>query len=281
MLRSYWGIVVAVIGWLVLVSATQQGSREQPREQPKAQAETRQSALTGAPPPAEAAQIVNRPVLERQCGQGHNDRQSDLCAQWKAADAASKAAWWAAVATFVTATGTIGLFWQIKLTREAVQDTAKATEAIGEANAIARDIGQAQTRAYLSIETLEVKKIERGLEFKATIKNSGNSPALAAQIMLDVMDYDGSTIKIIPEQEHNVAPQSISVFAYCYLKSENIPKVTTVVVFATVGYADVFGSFDKITMKFADLMETWNTESFTPMTAGMHVESYIRSMSPT
>lgn len=87
---------------------------------------------------------------------------------------------WAALATFaITSIGTFLIWRQVKLTRQAVEDTSEATEAMREANAIARE----SHRAWLEFGagesgTLWVKP--DCLEFctPITLHNHGNSPAL-------------------------------------------------------------------------------------------------------
>jgi hypothetical protein len=145
----YRGIVVALIGVILIGAAPKDGGKEA-RKNTHTKTEIGKSAPTIAATSTDPVQIVQRPIMERPCNEGRDNRESDLCAQWKAADAASKAAWWAAIATFVTAIGTFGLFWQIKLTREAVQDTGEATKAMRDANEIARQSNERQLRAYLS-----------------------------------------------------------------------------------------------------------------------------------
>ena len=182
------GIIAAAIGWLILVGAAPQERAKDHGEQPKAKTETRQSAPTASTAPTKPPEIVNRPVLERPCGQGQYDRQSDLCAQWKAADAASEAAWWAMVATFVTALGTFGLFWQIKLTREAVRSTGDATIAMQKAN----DLAILGRRPWVSAQ-IEPKFVGciGGIfvvEAIATFRNLGASPATSANATIDLIE---------------------------------------------------------------------------------------------
>ena len=181
----YRGFIAALVG-LILVSAAPQNGRKESRKNSQTKAETSQSAPAVAPSATKPIKIVQRPINERPCDQGRDNRESDLCAQWKAADAASKAAWWAAVATFVTAIGTFGLFWQIKLTREAVQDTGEATKAMREANSIAREMGQRQIRAYLHAGKISIEPADQTGESSlyVIVANSGNTPAFLKRLLL-------------------------------------------------------------------------------------------------
>src|SRR4051794_24320217 len=49
----------------------------------------------------EKAERAHRAKYEAQCNPTNEKRDSDLCAQWKAADAATKAAKWAKIGTWV------------------------------------------------------------------------------------------------------------------------------------------------------------------------------------
>jgi hypothetical protein len=78
--------------------------------------------------------------------------------------------------------GTIFLYKQIVLTREAVEDTGLATEAMNESNHIAREVMESQIRPWLKIEMkdscrLDVVNGHPVFIIKATIKNIGATPA--------------------------------------------------------------------------------------------------------
>lgn len=93
-----------------------------------------------------AAASIARPASHEQsntdhelCVNGHYPRSSELCAQWKAADAARDSANWALVGAIVAAIGSLGLFSQVYLTRRALGETRSATAAMLESNRIAHD----------------------------------------------------------------------------------------------------------------------------------------------
>jgi hypothetical protein len=75
-------------------------------------------------------------VQRTPCNDPKSETESDLCAQWRAAKAAEKSANWTVWGVIASGIGISLLLWQIILTREAVEDTGRATEAMGEANAI-------------------------------------------------------------------------------------------------------------------------------------------------
>lgn len=97
------------------------------------------------------------------------------------------AGFWMMVAAFltfaVTAIGTFFLAWQVRLTRKAVEDTSEATDAMVEANEIARESSERQARAYLSWKNIELEQHRNidgvTIESKLAINwhNTGQTPA--------------------------------------------------------------------------------------------------------
>ena len=190
MLRGYRGILAAIAG-LILIGASPQPSSENKTKQQKPQRHPESGPAPFAAATTEPLEIVQPPINTQPCGQDQYQSNDDLCAQWKAADAASDAAWWAMVATFVTALGTVGLFWQIKLTREAVQDTGEATKAMRAANSIA---AHAQ-RPWISIEVKllkydVVKNHSLEFDYAVTFKNIGQMVAENFQASIDIVPMD-------------------------------------------------------------------------------------------
>lgn len=105
-------------------------------------------------------------------------QKRDLAAQEAAAVGALWAAMLAALGLAVTSIGTILLYQQISLTRAAVKDTGKATEAMLEANKIAKRLGEAQVRCYITGVSAEIGYIDNGIAIvRCTLRNSGQSPA--------------------------------------------------------------------------------------------------------
>jgi hypothetical protein len=123
---------------------------------------------------ASAVKKPTLPVLDQSCNIGVDNRNSDLCAQWKAADAASSSAFWTWISTLVAIGGVLGLYWQISLTRKAVEDTSSATQAMLESNRIAKE----QTRPYIGLDSSNCVFSENGVGFELNFKNFGQSPAV-------------------------------------------------------------------------------------------------------
>lgn len=257
MLRGYRGILAAIAG-LILVGASPQPSSKDQAEQHKSERQPERSASPISAPGAKPVEIVQPKVDAHPCGQDQYQTNDDLCAQWKAADAASDAAWWAMVATFVTALGTIGLFWQIKLTREAVQDTGEATEAMREANKIARDNSHLELRAYLSVQSVTLSddlRRDNSLTIALEIKNAGQTPAVLGNIHVQVHWLcEGGSITLLEHVSrndircHRDTPMHIHFNVPADDPKLDLPG--NFMVFGHIQYKDVFGKSQKEPFNF-------------------------------
>jgi hypothetical protein len=114
----------------------------------------------------ETAESAERLKYEAQCDPGDDKRYSDLCAQWKAADAAVDSAWWAARATWVGAVSGVLVLIALGFAFEA--------------NWISRDTAKRQLRAYVVARGIRLQVFEVGKPIKARITffNCGQTPAL-------------------------------------------------------------------------------------------------------
>jgi hypothetical protein len=144
----------------------------------------------------EAVQPAQSSEATERCERGEENRQSDLCAQWKAADAAYDAARWAMWSLVLAIIGTAALFATLYWTRKAVHVAMKATTdastalAIAERNAqaatdqvaVARETALKQLRAYVGVSaanyTFQLHPDGTG-GFGAGLEvlNSGQTPA--------------------------------------------------------------------------------------------------------
>jgi hypothetical protein len=100
-----------------------------------------------------------------ECDHPKESRASEVCAQWKAADAAADSAQWAARSAWIS--GLSGLFVLV---------------ALGfafEANRIARDSAKRQLRAYVEMQPVKITPLERAkvATITATFINTGQTPA--------------------------------------------------------------------------------------------------------
>lgn len=179
MFRSYWLPIFAIVGIVLWGQPPRAEGVPSPSPTPKEQPEQAASKSGKNPPSVPVIvietpeQAVTRDAAEKK-SQEHDAK--DLEAQINAANASDRGAtaaewqivptWLGAVLSFV---GTCLILWTLLLTRQA--------------NQISREIGEAQVRAYLSIETPRLigdvglpdgsSRIRGG----CNVKNIGNSPA--------------------------------------------------------------------------------------------------------
>jgi len=214
--RSCWRYVVAGFGIAVLfglfitvavLTPSPQPNWKNGREQSKA-GDPKPRGLSHVPRPIKSVEVRDGAEEKWPCTPGQDNRNSDLCAQWKAADSASDSAWWAMASTILAAVGTAGLFWTLFYTRQALKlasDSARdqdraleiaernAAAAIASAAAANKNvdaniaIGRAQTRAYIGINNCNIFINNEGtLGIKFEYVNTGKSPAQNAIIFYEI-----------------------------------------------------------------------------------------------
>lgn len=152
-------------------------------QQPKEQAQNHSSARQAEPTLSDYA--------SHPCYQTENHDITDLCAQWRAAVAAEKAAHearrsgnWSVIATLLSAIAIGGLFWTIRQGQVGL-------ERARDANKIARDTAEGQLRAYISVTKLCVTPFKAGERptFFVEFQNSGNSPAKDVKIISEAFFF--------------------------------------------------------------------------------------------
>lgn len=159
MTRSKLAAVAAIVFLLTAAPAFGQDPKaEQQRVDQASAGDTQQAADTIAGAIRETIRPLEK---EPRCERGDEDRQSELCAQWKAADAAEASALYALIALFVSAIGTGLLVWTLAETR--------ATS-------------RRELRAYLSVKVLNVRvRVPQGggmyITFDTVSHNGGQTPA--------------------------------------------------------------------------------------------------------
>ena len=180
MFRGYRGIFIAT-GLAALLIAFGLGAYtvnlNQPEQQRYQEYETSNDDERGSP--LSVARDLPRAKVQRTpCDNPNSESESDLCAQWKAANAAEDSAFWTKWGFWVAIIGSSFLLWQIILTREAVKDTGDATKAMQDANEIADLNAKRQLRAYVytDIGTFDIDESDRVL-ISLQIKNFGQTPA--------------------------------------------------------------------------------------------------------
>ncbi|MEF2074924.1 hypothetical protein [Consotaella aegiceratis] len=199
--RRYWFIIVA-FGIVVLAALQQSCWAQEQNRNPEEQ-------IYIPPPPFGLFEQTEEPNGPAQpCEQGREDRSSDLCAQWKAADAAKKSADWGA---FSVCIGVV-TFLAAAVAAIYAGSTSKASWA---SVAETRRIGEAQVRAYLDFEhvTIGYDAANQCLTFSAMIINNGQSPALSADFVVEVTLFcdEGLKILIIPMEISGVPLAGLTI----------------------------------------------------------------------
>lgn len=133
-------------------------------------------------------------VLEIVNSQRESQRnESDLAAQWKAADWVA----WASILAGAQLISTLLGLYYVKRTLDAtllaVEDTGEATEAMKEANRIAATTADAQLRPYLSIDdALHFDTHDSGLSWVVRFKITNHGQLPAKQIKVTSKSYIGN-----------------------------------------------------------------------------------------
>ena len=176
MLRGYRSIVVALVG-LASIGAGEPTKRPEQSQKQLAQGELAKAAATVSA----AISRIQIPVEQNpRCERGKDNRDSDLCAQWKAADAARDAARFALAGLLVGIVGTIMLVWTFVEQRRT---------------------SRAQLRAYMSIEPEKMLGFPDKPSAQICMRNAGSTPAHGVKFSLvgrvDDPDLDDAAIKVL------------------------------------------------------------------------------------
>lgn len=231
-----------------------------------------------------AAAIEKQPVAsapDSGCEPGQENRQSDLCAQWKAADAAAESARWAFWTFFATIAGlAIGggtllaawraAHWAKKAadhTQTGTIEAKRAADAAEKSVAETRRIGEAQVRCYLSAEKARIVQLQDGkIIAYCTIRNTGSSPAIDVRMDGDLSIYDVTANKgailravhhekaypaygISPAVEKELGPLTLELVEEDKRPHLHQPK-TLVTLRITARFEDVFGVAHEISGRF-------------------------------
>jgi hypothetical protein len=165
MLRGYWGIILA-LG--LILAGHHPNAVAQPKQESAADRGAR-ALQSLASRYDEQTKGAERSSYEQPCKQGDDKRNSDLCAQWKAADAAAGSARWAAISGFATAASTllvlVALYFAFR------------------SNWIARDTARRELRAYLVFRNVRCEFTTMSdYEVHGEIVNVGQTPAYDVQV---------------------------------------------------------------------------------------------------
>lgn len=181
-------VVIALASCACAVSNAKQASGNQ-------QASSERHVPRAALPTPRSSQTENQVEPSKYhapCKTPQDHDQCDLEAQWKAADSAKQAAYWAFWQTILSGAGIVGLLVSLWFTGAAARsasqasgDAAKAlevarqnAEAAAEQVAVARNAANRQLRAYVGVSSIDVKPAGEGcFAAKILFRNYGSTPA--------------------------------------------------------------------------------------------------------
>lgn len=207
--------------------------------------------IAGLPGPVERAIANPQPTT------GKDNEIRDLAAQ----EASALWAFWivlfSALSVLVTTVGTILLYKQIVLTRQAVEDTDEATQAMREANEIARDTAKRQLRAYVGVEDATVSNFRVGESplFKVFAWNRGQTPAYDVRLLGIVVAgtgepgrigvrfrklKEGSRATLAPQQKFMLDNKAANTLVDAD-HTKVMAKAATLVFGGFIAYTDAFG----------------------------------------
>ncbi|WP_311275736.1 hypothetical protein [Methylobacterium sp. WCS2018Hpa-22] len=207
------GVLAGIFLTAALLTSSSPPNWESGAKQSKAD-QTEQKSRATVAGPIESTEQRDGSEEKWPCKRGQENRNSDLCAQWKAADSASDAALWGFLSFIVGIFGTIGLLINIIYTHRAVSVADKSVVE-------SRRMGEVQNRAYLQIISKSSKIVfdkDSGCispQVEVVVKNTGQTPAREVKIVAvhskvwkgstsfpkaDVINYPGTNILEIGSQ---------------------------------------------------------------------------------
>lgn len=169
MLGSYRSIIAAI--GLVLACANHAYAESNPKQVDPQKAIAESLGKIAANYDLEAKRAQSRNMQTEPCRPGDDRRYSELCAQWKAADAATHSAWWAWASGVAGIGSLVGVLFALRLAFHA--------------NWIARDTANRQLRAYIGVDEswIEWDKTTGEFILGVRLKNSGQTPAYNVRVM--------------------------------------------------------------------------------------------------
>lgn len=253
------------IGTALLIGFAADGATGQPTARPAGTNHAKagpgaRAAVARSPDQPSNTPAAQTPVsdLERPCPAGAIDRRSDLCAQWRAADAAAESAVAArrsltvsiieAIVGFITLVAAIGAAFYARRAANEAKRSADAGEAAVKG---AQRIGEAQVRAYPSIRKIDVERSETGICVIAVLANKGQSPAFITNARYEICPRHMAPIHAeIAYAETVAAGETTERLAPCYVAAP-FEETETLVVAIEVTWHDVFGVAHQLTQAFA------------------------------
>ncbi|WP_397605159.1 hypothetical protein [Sphingorhabdus sp.] len=227
----YRSIFAAIIG-LALVGAGKPPQPSAKAEQQEANGYVGQSSPSMATSKSETIEPINSAKKHQPCGNGRYTSDDDLCAQWKAADAARDAANWARWQLGISAAGLLALIVSLFFTRRAL--------------VAADNTNKAFIRAEAGILVPSIEFFGGGLwadSFKIKMHNVGRTPVTIVHYQLHLdNDNIGHQMEIplhADEHQLGIMIDAGKPFILPYNDMSQCPEVIRMVGGAI--YSDMFG----------------------------------------
>lgn len=193
MLRGHRGIFAAIVGLALLGASPPKDAGGQ-----SANATVNQIEHSLGDIASTLKQAIEPSQHDKPCPEGRNDRSSDLCAQWKAADAAksaAQAAWWiGCVGALIGGLTLAAAFNAAKWAKKAAEHTEAGANAAIDANRQSKLSAERQDRAYVAVQPAGIHKFlqSEGPHLAighVTIKNVGSMTAknVASFVTMEVV----------------------------------------------------------------------------------------------
>ena len=197
---------LAVVSIAFGLGLMQGGSNPHEERYPAYQYSDQKQERSSASPAGNLA--VNALNYKTPCDEPKGEAESDLCAQWRAAYAAENSAFWAKWGFWIAVVGSAFLLWQIILTRRAVEDTGHATDAMREANRIAKESHESSARAYVTAGKFRIENVVVGGNPKISweIENLGQTIAYDVEASIEVFERDVGTPKFTFWLKRDILP---------------------------------------------------------------------------
>ena len=182
MLRGYRRHVLAAFGWLILAASPPREAGANKEAQTERDIANSLDRIATTLQNGAESEVPNQP-----CEKGGEQSHSDLCAQWKAAEAArdgANAAWlFGVLGCLIGAATLVAAIKAAQYAKKAADHTEANAQEARRAADVAEKIGEAQTRAYVSVVDASVKfGPEDRIHVTFTLKNFGASPALGCML---------------------------------------------------------------------------------------------------
>lgn len=262
----YLGNIFAIVGWLSLIGASPPPQTAKQVEQNQTAKESSESRVTVATMNNQSSGPVDTTEQQKLCGQTIYKSNDELCAQWKAADAARDAANWSWLQLILSAFGVIGLGWTLWFNFRALSLSEANAAETKEALEIARDSEKRHLRAYIGVEEVEASGwTDDGAPIvRIGIKNFGQTPAFNVQyaaIVSDISDelektlrWDSGSQFLAPTQTWGLPVRIADVDA-----GDATMPITLV---CEIRYTDAFGNTWALCQRFIynGSSKVWNSD---------------------